>query len=152
MLKIATTKKRESIQVQSIICIRHRNNKMTLILYFAAGSPPSRACLLLLRILKLEVEVKNVNLAAGEQNKPEFLKLNPLHQVPVLVDGDFVLTEGRAILCYLVNKYSPGNSLYPNDPQQRARIDQRLYYDATVVFDAVAQIIVSMRVNKNQEN
>jgi glutathione S-transferase len=125
---------------------------MPLTLYFAAGSPPSRACLMLLRILKLDVEVKNVNLAAGEQNQPEFLKLNPLHQVPVLVDGDFVLTEGRAILGYLMNKYSPGNSMYPTDPQKRAKIDQRLYYDATVVFDAAAQIIVSERENKNCES
>jgi glutathione S-transferase len=115
---------------------------MALTLYFAAGSPPSRACLLLIRTLKLDVKVKHINLAAGEQNSPEFLKLNPLHKVPVLTDGDFVLTEGRAILGYLANKYSPGSDLYPSDPQKRARIDQRLYYDATVVFDCVAQIVV----------
>lgn len=121
---------------------------MTLTLYFAAGSPPSRACLLLLRTLKLEVNVKTLNLAAGEQNTPEFLKLNPLHQVPVLTDGDFVLTEGRAILAYLVNKYSPGSSLYPTDPEKRARIDQRLFYDSTVVFESAAQIIVRERVEK----
>lgn len=83
--------------------------------------------------------------SAGEQNTPDFLKLNPLHQVPVLKDDDFVLTEGCAILSYLVNKFSPGSSLYPVDPQKRARIDQRLYYDATVVFDAAAQIVVSER-------
>lgn len=118
---------------------------MSLRLYFSPGSPPSRACLLLLRTLKLDVDVKTINLAAGEQNTPDFLKLNPLHQVPVLKDDDFVLTEGRAILSYLVNKFSPGSSLYPVDPQKRARIDQRLYYDATVVFDAAAQIIVSER-------
>lgn len=119
---------------------------MSLTLYFAAGSPPSRSCLILARILKLDIEIKNINLAAGDQHKPEFLKLNPLHQVPVLVDGDFVLAEGRAILGYLVNKYSPGNSLYPIDPQKRAKVDQRLYYDATVVFEAAAQIIVSESV------
>lgn len=116
---------------------------MTLTLYYAAGSIPSRACLLLIRTLKLEVEVKNVNLAAGEQFNPDFLKLNPLHKVPVLVDDGFVLTEGRAILCYLVNKFKPGNALYPNDPQKRARVDQRLYYDAAAVYDSVAQIVVS---------
>lgn len=125
---------------------------MALELYFAAGSPPSRACLLLLRTLNLDVDVKTVNLAAGEQNTPEFLKLNPLHQVPVLKDGDFVLTEGRAILSYLVNKYSPGSSLYPVDHEKRARIDQRLYYDATVVFDSAAQIIVNERIRNMRES
>lgn len=53
---------------------------------------------MLIRKLELNVEVKFVNLGAGEQNEPEFLKLNPLHQVPVLVDGKFALTESRAIM------------------------------------------------------
>lgn len=111
--------------------------------YHAIGSPPSRGCLMLIRKIELDAEVKLVNLAAGEQNDPEFLKLNPQHQVPVLVDGDFVLTESRAILAYLINKFKPGSGLYPNDPKARALVDQRLYYDATVVFESNAQIIVS---------
>lgn len=110
--------------------------------YHGLGSPPARACLMLIRKLELEVEVILLNLATGEQNQPEFLKLNPMHQVPVLVDGDFVLTESRAIQAYLVNKFQPGSFLYPVDPQARAVVDQRLYYDATVVFESNAQIIV----------
>lgn len=111
--------------------------------YHGLGSPVSRACLMLIRRLGLEVEVKIVNLAAGEQNSPEFLKLNPFHQVPVLVDGDFVLTESRAILGYLINKFVPGDVLYPADPKERAVVDQILYYDATVLFESSATIIVS---------
>jgi glutathione S-transferase len=114
----------------------------SLILYHALGSPASRACLMLIKTLELNAEVKFVDLSAGEQNDPEFLKLNPLHQVPVLVDGDFMLTESRAILAYLVNKYKPGSKLYPSEPKLRARVDQRLYYDATVVFESCAHIIV----------
>lgn len=115
----------------------------TLKLYHGHGSPASRACLMVIRQLGLNVEVKLVNLSAGEQNSPEFLKLNPFHQVPVLVDGDFVLAESRAILGYLVNKFKPGDALYPTDPIARAIVDQRLYYDATVVFESSAKIIVS---------
>lgn len=115
----------------------------SLTFYHAIGSPPSRATLMLIRKLELNVEVKLVNLAAGEQNDPEYLKLNPLHQVPVLIDGDFVLTESRAIQAYLVNKFCPGSDLYPLDPKARAVVDQRLYYDATVVFESNASIIVS---------
>lgn len=113
-----------------------------LILYHALGSPASRACLMLIKTLDLKAEIKFVDLSAGEQNNPEFLKLNPLHQVPVLVDGDFVLTESRAILAYIVNQYQPGKKLYPSDPKLRALVDQRLYYDATVVFESCAHIIV----------
>jgi glutathione S-transferase len=97
---------------------------------------------MLIKTMELNAEVKLVNLGAGEQNDPEFLKLNPLHQVPVLVDGDFVLTESRAILAYLVNKYKSGSELYPSQPESRALVDQRLYYDATVVFESCAHIIV----------
>lgn len=117
--------------------------------YHAIGSPPSRSCLMLIKKLELDVEVKLVNLGAGEQNQPEFLKLNPLHQVPVLVDGDFVLTESRAILAYLINKFKPGSNLYPTDPRARAVVDQRLYYDATVVFESNAAIIVRVKKAEN---
>jgi glutathione S-transferase len=113
-----------------------------LILYFAAASPPARACLLLARYLDLDVEVIDVNLIAGDQRKPEFLKLNPRNKVPVLVDGDFVLSESRAILAYLVNSRKPGSSLYPVDPKQRAAIDQFLHYDATVVFPSLSALVV----------
>lgn len=116
-------------------------------LYYARGSPPSRSCMMLAKALKLDVEIVELNLGAGEQNKPEFLKLNKRHQVPVLVDGDFVLTESRAILGYMVNKFQPGE-LYPTDPKQRAIVDERLYFDATVLFESGAKIIVSHHRSK----
>lgn len=111
--------------------------------YHAIGSPPSRACLMLIRLMELDVNLKILNLSAGEQNSEEFLKINPLHNVPVLVDDDFILTESRAILAYLVDSRKPGSSLYPTEAKARALVNMRLYYDATVVFESVAQIIVS---------
>jgi glutathione S-transferase len=112
-----------------------------LTLYFAAGSPPARACLLLLRNLGLDVKVKAVDLAGGEQKTDEFTKINPVGLVPVLVDGDFVLSESRAILAYLVNSRKPGSSLYPSDPKKRALVDQRLYYDATTLFLKLTSLV-----------
>jgi glutathione S-transferase len=116
---------------------------MSLKLYFAHGSPPSRGVLLLMRKLKLEFDLKIIDCGAGDQFSEEFLKINPLHQVPVLVDGDFILTESRAIMGYLVGKYGQNSTLYPSDATKRARIDERLYYDATVLFSSILQIIVS---------
>jgi len=112
-----------------------------LTLYFTTGSPPARACLLLARYLKLDIDVKQVNLTSGEHYSEEFSKLNPVNKVPVLVDGDFVLTESRAILAYLVSTRQPGSDLYPSGPQERALVDQRLYYDATNVFEKLAQLV-----------
>lgn len=117
---------------------------MSLKLYFAHGSPPSRGVLLLIRKLKLDVDLKVIDLGAGDQYNEDFLKLNPRHQVPVLVDGDFVLTESRAMMAYLVAKHDQNSSLYPSDIAKRAKIDECLYYDATVLFPSVSQIIVSL--------
>ena len=116
---------------------------MPLTLYFASGSPPARATLLLARYLNLEIEVKFVNLSAGEQFSEDFVKLNPVKKVPVLVDGDFVLAESRAILAYLANSRKAGNDLYPSEPKARALVDMRLYYDATNVFVKLAELVVS---------
>ncbi|KAJ4727119.1 Glutathione S-transferase [Melia azedarach] len=64
-------------------------------------------------------EYKSVDLAKGEQFSPEFEKLNPLHFVPVLVDGDVVVSDSYAILLYLEEKY-PQRALLPADLQKRA--------------------------------
>lgn len=112
-------------------------------LYYALASPPSRAVLHTIRVLGLEVEIKNVDLTRGENLSPEYLKLNPLHQVPVLVDGDFVVTESRAIMAYLVNSRLPDSSWYPLDAKTRALVDERLYFDAINFFELAAGILVS---------
>lgn len=96
-----------------------------------------------IRNLGLDVEIKLVDFLKGENRSEEYSKLNPLHQVPVLIDDDgFILTESRAIATYLVNSRDPNNSLYPSDPMKRAIVDERLYYDATVVFQSHVDILV----------
>ncbi|XP_034708816.1 glutathione S-transferase zeta class-like [Vitis riparia] len=72
-----------------------------------------------LNIKGLAYEYRSVNLRKGEQFSPEFKKLNPLCFVPVLVDGDIVVSDSFAILLYLNEKY-PQNALLPSDPQLRA--------------------------------
>merc|ERR1712088_1236936 len=66
---------------------------------------------------------------AGEHMKPEFLAMNPQHNIPTMKDGDFVMNESRAIAAYLVNKHGADDKLYPKDAETRARVDQRLYFD-----------------------
>ena len=46
-----------------------------------------------LQELGVGFEAITVNLVAGEHRRPEFLKVNPAGKLPVLVDGDLVLTE-----------------------------------------------------------
>lgn len=116
-------------------------------LYYMAGSPPANAVLLLIKHLGLDVEVKVIDFLKGEHKTPEFLKLNPAHEVPVLVDGEFVLTESRAILAYLVNSRKAGSDLYPADAKKRARVDQRLNYDQ-ILFVKLATFTVSIQTSE----
>ena len=57
-------------------------------------------------------ELATLNLQAGDQKKPEYLKLNPNGTVPTLVDGDVVLYESAAICQYLADKF-PDKKLAP---------------------------------------
>ena len=71
-----------------------------------------------------------VNLLAGEHQRPEFLKINPTGKIPVLIDGDVVLTESVAIVLYLAEKYSD-KGLIPTDLKERAQVNRWLLFAAT---------------------
>jgi glutathione S-transferase len=118
--------------------------KMPKIFYHHPVSPPSRAALLAIRNLGIECEVKVIDIYKGEQNTPEYLRINPMHQVPTLQvqesDGDFILTESRAIVTYLASSIK--SRLYPEDLKKRAIVDSRLYFDATNVFTALRDFAV----------
>lgn len=114
-----------------------------LTLYFHTSSPPARAVYLLAKYLKLDFEVKNVDIFGGDQFAENYSKLNPLQKIPVLIDGDFVLGESRSIMTYLVNSRKPGSDLYPSDPKSRALVDQKLYYDGTILLPALRNFVVS---------
>ena len=70
--------------------------------------------------LGLQYKVIPVNIGAGDQFKPEFLKITPNHRIPAIVDSDgpggkpFTLFELAAILIYLSEK--TGGKLIPKDP------------------------------------
>jgi glutathione S-transferase len=77
-------------------------------------------------LLKLPVRLVDVNLRAGEQKKPEFLRKNPFGQVPVIEDRDVTVADSNAILVYLAGRYDETGSWYPRDPAAAARVQQWL--------------------------
>ncbi|GBP40295.1 Glutathione S-transferase D1 [Eumeta japonica] len=111
---------------------------MTIDLYYVPGSAPCRSVLLTAKALNLNLNLKLVDLHHGEHLKPEYLKLNPQHTVPTLVDDGFSLWESRAIITYLANKYGKSSSLYPEEPKARAVVDQRLYFDMGTLYQRFA--------------
>ncbi|KAL7082272.1 hypothetical protein ACP275_14G089300 [Erythranthe tilingii] len=85
-----------------------------------------------LNLKGLDYEYIPVNLLKDEQKSPEFLKLNPLGFVPVLVDGDIVIADSFAILLYLEEKY-PQRPLLPRDLQMKALN----YQAANIVYASI---------------
>lgn len=80
----------------------------------------------LMGILGLPFEPVEIDLRQGDQHQPAFLALNPFAQVPVIDDNGVVLADSNAIMIYLVQRYAPGTSWWPNDPATAARIHRWL--------------------------
>jgi glutathione S-transferase len=93
---------------------------------------PSRAIRVRWTLQELDVafDAVTVDLRAGEHRKPEFLKINPAGRLPVLIDGDKVLTESVAIVLYLAEKY-PAKRLIPAGLDERGQLYRWLLFTAT---------------------
>ena len=62
-----------------------------------------------------------IDLRAGDQFDPDYLKLNPKGVVPTLVDGGTPIVESSVIMQYVEDK-RPSPPLLPADPIDRARM------------------------------
>ena len=64
-------------------------------------TPNNRKVEAFIKHFDLDVEIHQVNFREQENKTDEFLAMNPMGKVPVLVDGDLNLWESNAILTYL---------------------------------------------------
>ncbi len=87
--------------------------------YWRSGN--TRKVRLCLAELGVDYDFVVVDLAAGGQRAPDYLRINPNGVVPTLVDGALTLWESSAILLYLAEKYPQGN-LLPQALDERARV------------------------------
>ncbi|MBN9020569.1 MAG: glutathione S-transferase family protein [Rhizobiales bacterium] len=108
-------------------------------LYTLALSPNALRVRAVINELGLDVELVEVNFRNPEERNAMLLPLNPNNKVPVLVDGDFVLWESRAINAYLAG-LRPERGLYPADLRQRAVVDQWSYWHATHLGPAMQRV------------
>lgn len=74
-----------------------------------------------------------VDIMNGEQKQPSFLDLNPMGKVPVIQDGETVVSEGAAIGLYLADRYAPGR-LAPalDDPARGAYLRWSLFAPSVI--------------------
>jgi len=119
----------------------HNCSKMPVVIYGPMISAPVRIAVMACEAMGIEYETKNIDLMKGEHMTPEYLKINPQHNVPALVDGDFKLNESRAIALYLFNAYGKDEKLYPKDAKVRAMVDQRLYFDIGAFYFSFGQCV-----------
>ena len=76
--------------------------------------------------LGLDYRFVDVDIMAGESRTPEFLAVNPVGQVPVVVfDDDRSLAQSNAVLLYLAEN----TALLPQDPFQRAKVNEWLFWE-----------------------
>ncbi|MBA2747508.1 MAG: glutathione S-transferase family protein [Tatlockia sp.] len=92
---------------------------------------------LMLSLLGLEHELVAVNLSAGEHKSSAFLTLNPLGQVPILIDGEVVIRDSQAILIYLARRYG-GEDWLPVEAEAMAKVGQWLSTAANEIQHSVA--------------
>jgi glutathione S-transferase len=124
---------------------------MALTLYYGSGSPYAWRAQLALEHKALPYDLKVLSFSAGDTRKPEFVALNPRHQVPTLVDGDFVLYESNAIVEYLDEAYpGRGAPLFPGDARSRAII-RRLVLEVDSYFSKATDPLLEQAFWKKPE-
>lgn len=61
-----------------------------------------------------------------------------------MVDGETIVWDSHAIITYLVDKYGIENKLYPKDLAVRAKVNQRLFFEASSLYPKLREVIVSI--------
>lgn len=74
---------------------------------------------------------------AAARRTGAFLALNPMAQIPVYVEGDFVLRDSQAILAYLAARHRPGE-WDGRTPEERGAIMVWLSHAANEIFNGPA--------------
>lgn len=91
---------------------------MTISIYGDSGSGSFRRVWTAAKHMAIEFEHIQIDLLKGESQAPEFLAINPVGRVPVLVDGDTIISEASAINLYLAEKFDS-----PLLPEGKARYE-----------------------------
>ena len=100
-------------------------------LYYSQGAC-SVATQVVLRELGQEVKIVDV------QKLDNFKAINPVGSVPALVDGDRTMTEGAAIMLYILNKHK--STLYPDSENDRKQATQDIMFANATMHPAYGRL------------
>jgi glutathione S-transferase len=113
---------------------------MSIVLYH---HPFSRAAnvLWMLEEVGVPYELRHVDILKGEQKAPQILAISPMGKLPILTDGDTVVTESAAIALYLADRYSYG-TLAPrvDDPARGTYLRWSFFAPSVIEPGAMAKL------------
>ena len=113
------------------------------IVLWGVGTMRTHRPIWLARELGIDYRIEPIQPRTGETLRPEFLRLNPRHKVPVLCHGDLVLTESAAILTYLTETFEVPDDFYvPGDAASRARLHEWCFF---IMSELDANSLYTMR-------
>ncbi len=99
---------------------------------------------LMLSLLRLPTELKDVDLMKGAHKQAEFLAMNSFGQVPVIDDNGIILADSNAILVYLARRYG-NESWLPRDAMGEAVVQRWLSVAAgQIAFGPAAARLITV--------
>lgn len=106
---------------------------------YTADTPNGLKVSLYLHEASLAYRQVNVDLSAGEQKRPDFLRMNPNGKIPVIVDHerDLTLFESGAILAYLAQKTG---ILQPMTQAKALAVNQWLHFQIGGIGPMLGQL------------
>jgi glutathione S-transferase len=120
-------------------------------LYYYPGNA-SLAPHMLLEEIGEPFELVLVDRANAAHKSAEYLKLNPNGQIPVLVDGEFVLYEAAAICLYLSDRYAQAKLAPPLQTDERAHFYQWLFWCTNTLQAMLMHYFYSERMVDDDED
>jgi glutathione S-transferase len=108
-----------------------------LTLYHAS---PSRSSIVrwMLEEIGEPYDIRLLNLMEGDQQKPDYLAVNPMGKVPALKHGDVVVTEAAAICTYLADEFPRAHLNVPIGDPRRGLYLKWLFFGPGCVEPAIA--------------
>ncbi|PHR56274.1 MAG: hypothetical protein COA43_14025 [Robiginitomaculum sp.] len=102
-------------------------------------SMPANKVRLCVSYLKFPHDYNHVDLQKGEHQTPEYLEINPAGRVPAINDDGFKLSQSDAI-CKYVCALSGPSSFYPDELQEKARVDEWNSFASAHIMPAMGRI------------
>ncbi|HHH31503.1 MAG TPA: glutathione S-transferase family protein [Polyangiaceae bacterium] len=105
---------------------------MTITLYH---HPFSRAANVIWMLEEAEVDydLRFVDIMKGAHKEPDIVALNPMGKLPIVTDGELVVTESAAIALYLADRYAAGRLAPPLDDPKRGRYLRWAFFAPSVI-------------------